>query len=737
MNQYECVYETKEKLYARIFNSDTQTSELKQYQKSEWIPPLYLPAKEGEYTSHVKDSMILKEYRFTSLKDYREFHDRYVDSQLILHGNKSIVQHYIRTNFPDTQGSNHEVRTWHLDIETRNEIKDVSFNIKADKASEKISLIQLYDTFDKEFYILATKDYPFDYKSEFGKINFLVYDSEFDMMKAFVNLMKEKDPLVLNGFNTYGFDYPYIIKRLKILGIKPEHMSPVGIINERPATNKDGIEYTHYDILGRILLDYRELYLKYSFNRLPRYNLESICNSELGEGKVNHDEYTDFEDFYNNDYKTFLEYGVRDIELLIMLESKLKLIETAKSIAYMCGVNIPDVFGTYKQWHAFMYNEAIKTNIVLPIKQQYRNESDGFPGGWVVSNPGKYEWIISFDYNSLYPKTSEALNYGLDTLVKPEEEPQELKDLREKYFSWYTFDNCEKLKELNNNPNEHENLLRLIENREEIHQVLSKYNVVASPNGYFYRKDKQSLFGSIISKLYSQRVEAKNNMKKHEVLMNKALEINDEEEAQRQKMLIETNDLAQYVLKIFLNSCYGSLSMEINTFSHGHGFSAAITSGGRLANRLANHYVSNFIAKANGSQNTNGYEFSKQCDTDSVLGDTKIIVNGKRISIEDYYDSLTDSEFLKNDVENNNFIKKVSNDTALSCSNDLTIKDNRVLHIMKHRVTKGFYTIKLNGKSVTITEDHSIMVLRNNELISITPKDILKTDKLITIKDKQ
>lgn len=527
MKQYEYVFETRDKLYARIYDSESNSSELIQHQKSEYIPPLYLPAKQGEYKSHVNESMTLKQYSFSSGAEFREFHDKYVDSQLMLHGNKSIVQHYIRTNFPNTEDSNHEFRGWHLDIETRNVIKDIPFNEKADKAMEEISLVQFYDTYEKEFYLLATKNYDFKYKTPLGKINFIVYDSEFLMMKAFVKMVKEKDPVYINGFNTYMFDYPYIIKRLRILGIAPEHLSPVGLIKEKPAINKDKIEYTHYDIVGRILLDYRELYLKYTFTKLPRYNLESIANFELGEGKVNHDEFTDFEDFYQNDYGTFLEYGNKDIELLIMLENKLKLIETAKYIAYLCGVNIPDVFGTYKQWHSLMYNSGLRDGIVLPIKQQYRNEDDGFPGGWVVSKPGKYDWIISYDFLSLYPNIVKVINIGLDTLVKPQEMSQELKDLRAKYFNWYTIENCDKLKELNNHPEEHEALKLIIDNREEINSVLKKYNVCASPNGYFYRRDTPSIYSMMLRHLAEERNRAKLNIKKYKKLYDEVmLEIN-------------------------------------------------------------------------------------------------------------------------------------------------------------------------------------------------------------------
>lgn len=110
------------------------------------------------------------------------------------------------------------------------------------------------------------------------------------------------------------------------------------------------------------------------------------------------------------------------------------------------------------------------------------------------------------------------------------------------------------------------------------------------------------------------------------------------------EMMQGTNDLLQYVTKILQNASFGSLSMEINSFSHGQGFSGAITTGGRFANRWANHKLSNFIAKVNGTQNTTGYDYSKQCDTDSGYVDVSTLVNkkietdGKEYSLKEKYD---------------------------------------------------------------------------------------------------
>lgn len=203
--------------------------------------------------------------------------------------------------------------------------------------------------------------------------------------------------------------------------------------------------------------------------------------------------------------------------------------------------------------------------------------------------------------------------------------------------------------------------------------------------------------------------------------------------AQNYALLEQTNDVSQYVTKILQNSSFGSLSMEVNSFSHGQGLSAAITTAGRLANRWANHSLSNFIAKVNGEHNTTGYDYSKQCDTDSVVGSTIIYVNGHRISIEDYYNSLSGDNFIKKDVSNDYYVRAVTNDMTLSYSKDLTIQEKYIIHIMKHKVTKGMYKIKIGHKEVIITEDHSIMVMRDAELISAKPAEMLHSDMLVSI----
>jgi DNA polymerase elongation subunit (family B) len=525
-----------------------------------------------------------------------------------VYGNTNRPQHYISTNFHTPLNSSHVLRTWFLDIETRS----INGFAQPSNPIEAISMIQIWDSFEKTFFILATRDCNNIPTSEYGKVVYLTYLSEKDMMNAFLDLIEEKDPTIVCGFNSNFFDIPYITNRLDMLKINKKRLSPIGVVTSTETTTPEKIEYTKFDWVGRYLLDYRELFLKYSYDKLPKNSLEYVATHVLGVGKVQKGEYLSLEELYLNDYDTFVQYGITDVELLIQMDEKLKFIDTAKLIAYTCGVNIYDVFGTLKQWSSFMYNEAMKVNKVLPISQEHNDPSAVFVGGWVKSTPGKHNWVISFDFSSLYPSNIRLLNIGVDTLVKDEELPDELRELKRKYFNYYTQRNISIIEASNNNQEELEFFKQLITNKEEISNTLKKYNVTASPNGCFYRKDIESVFAGLMGRIYADRkVEQKEAKKYKASIDNKTATDEDKEKYQY-------HDLMQHTLKILMNSSYGSTALKYNPFSFGERMAASITTTGRFANRMVAVNVNNKIKDLTKSKiDTNKAPFTIQADTDS------------------------------------------------------------------------------------------------------------------------
>lgn len=653
MIQYEYIYTYGKNLYARLFDSNTKKSKLFTLNKDDYTPELFMPTNDKtEYRSH-SDNKFLKKIQFNSFKQLNDF-IRENESYITLYGNKSPVMKFIRDNFSNSHESNHDYRTHFIDIETRvtlNEFPD------AETVKEEVSLIQLYDTFEKKYYVLGVKDCVVTNKYNYGDVSYILCDNEKDLLNKWILLVDKLDPTIIVGFNTFRFDFPYLINRINKLNLKAERLSPIGVISSKPALTKDNIEYNHYTIVGRILLDYRELYMKYSFAKLPKHNLETIATYELGEGKIVHDEYDSFEEFYLNDYDKFVDYGIKDVELLISLDKKLKFIDTAKYIGYLCGVNLDDVMGTYKQWFSVVYNTALKNGEILPLSQQFSNSNDTFIGGWVLSKPGKYNWALSFDFASLYPSIIRLLNLGVDTLVKENELPEELKELREKYFFWYNDKKNEDLcKDKNNNLDEFRHIKFLMDNKEHIHSILSKYDVCASPNGYFYRKNKESIVASLMKKVYNER---KDNKKLGEEYAKQY----EEDGLEETKFLADMYDLYQTSLKILINSCYGSLSMDINAFSHGKGYSCAVTSGGRLSNRWCNYKINEGINKLSKEFKDIDLEklpYTIQADTDSGYINVDYIVNKKGL-----YPTIDENVEMANKIGKNiiqNFIDEGIND---------------------------------------------------------------------------
>lgn len=651
--QYELVVEQKNTLYARLFNPETKTSSIYSYTSDKYVPPIYIPNKLGTFKSFTTGEPILEKNYSTSydlFKAVKGYNELNVD----VYGNINRAQYYISQEFKNPLESSHEMRTWFLDIETRS----VNGFAQPSNPTEEISLIQIWDSFDKTFYILSTKECKDIPKSTFGEVKFVVYDDEKSMMKSFLKLVQVKDPTVICGFNSNFFDIPYITNRLDKLKIPKNALSPIGVITSAETTTPEKITYIKFDWVGRFLLDYRELFIKYSYDKLPKYSLESVATHVLGTGKVKHDEYESLEELYLKDFNTFVQYGITDVELLIQMDESLKFIDTAKLIAYTCGVNIYDVFGTLKQWSNLMFNEAMKHNKILPIKQQYTNFNDIYVGGWVKSSPGKHNWVISFDFASLYPSNIRFINCDVDTLIKEEDLPDELRALRDKYFTYYVPSNLNIIKASNNNQEELTYFKFLLDNKESITKILKKYNVTASPNGFFFTKDRESVFAGLMGSIYANRKIEQKKLKECDAEYS----LTKSEDVKKQMIL---HDTMQYSLKILMNSAYGSTALEYNPFSFGKGTASAITTTGRLANRMVAYKINERMKElSKSSVDISNVPYTVQADTDSnyICVDSLMSLKypNKKPTIEE------GTETCKNIAEKilSPVIKKVTDDIA-------------------------------------------------------------------------
>lgn len=659
---YENVFKAKFTLYAREYDTETDTSELKAVK---YVPSIYIHSREETPYKSIITKDFLKKIDFKVLKDFKDQVKIMTSSGVRVYGNKSEEQGYIRDTYGDPTQNDHNFRTLFLDIETA--ILDTSLPKAITKddwkpegergAMATITSIQMYDTKNKEFYILGLNkdwDNTNNFTSEHGKIRYIRRDTEEELLKTFLILLDKLNPTVIAGWNSEGYDYPYLTMRImRVLDKRDDlfaydkklrewvfnrdllscgyvsQLSPVGMITYKAQETNYGTMHT-FQWVGYILEDYLDLYKKYTYTTLTSYSLDSVAGHELGNNKVNHDEFSDFAEFYRKDFNTFIEYGIQDVGLLYELDNKLKLIDLAKYLAYYCGVTMNDVRGTIKQWNSYMFNETAKNGDLLPLNNefpekdtvlleyacsdkydgprkdeykrllnyvdpetgQYSLQGQRFPGGWTRGTARFWKWVFSLDYTSLYPSAQMWANIGIDTLIEPKDLHPELLALRAEYFIYYPKDLDPKtLEQL-----DYEFIRRVLDKpevREHVRSVLVKHNVSATPNGMFFTKSKRSTMSTIIENLIVERKKYKKSMKTTEQeIENLKVEKDKGGDAKvidaqifEKQQLRDKYDVYQMGIKIFLNSNYGSQSMKSNVFAgHPEYFSSAITSTSRIAN---------------------------------------------------------------------------------------------------------------------------------------------------------
>lgn len=185
-------------------------------------------------------------------------------------------------------------------------------------------------------------------------------------------------------------------------------------------------------------------------------------------------------------------------------------------------------------------------------------------------------------------------------------------------------------------------------------------------------------------------------------------------------------DLEQYLRKINLNSSYGALLNSGSTF-YDFRLGASTTASGR---KIVQHMASKLNEIAVGEYKHKG-GITVYGDTDSCGKDTLTTINSVVKTIEDFYNEVNSEEIIE---KNNSLVKFVDKKYLTpSVNKNLELEQKEVVSIMKHKVKKEMFEIEVEGNKIEITEDHSIMVVRQGKLLAIKPKEIDKDDLLCYI----
>ena len=523
-------------------------------------PTLFVPSPKGKWKSLTGESMT--PVKQDGAKRAREFLEKYKDvDNFEVHGYERFVYQWISEKYPGQLKFNmDQMKIYTIDIEVacENGFPDV------EASQEEMLCISIKDLATGKFITWGTREAKVE--SEYR-----LFWTEQEMLEDFVKWWVSNTPDIITGWNCNLYDIPYICRRIeRVLGDKwQKSLSPWNKVNMREVYIQ-GRRNLAYDILGVSILDYLDLYRKFTYTNQESYRLEHIATVELGEGKLDHSEFENFKDFYTEHWQKFVEYNLKDVDLVHRLEKKMKLLELAVTMAYDAKVNFEDVYSQVRTWDTLIYNYLKERKICVPPRQESKKD-DKYAGAYVKEPvPGLYDWVVSFDLNSLYPHLIMEYNISPETLV-PTRYPSISVD-----------------KILN----------------DEI-TIDSEYCVAA--NGAQYRKDIHGFLPQMMQKIYDERKIYKKKMliarSQYEKTGNKALQAD-----------ISAFNNIQMARKIQLNSAYGAIGNQYFRYFN-IANAEAITLSGQLSIRWIENKMNSYINKI---LKTKEIDYVIASDTDSI-----------------------------------------------------------------------------------------------------------------------
>ena len=502
--------------------------------------------------------------QFNGAREAREVLKQYENTDgLEVHGYERFLYQHINQKFPtdiDYNMSMMKIYTIDIEVACENGFPDVQ------ASAEEMLCLTIKDFNTKKIITWGTREF-----TPPEGVEYRVFWSEQEMLQDFHQWWTENTPDIITGWNNNLYDIPYICRRMeRVLGEKwKKSLSPWNRVIDREFIVQ-GRKQIAYDICGVSILDYLDLYRKFTYTNQESYRLDHIAMVELDDKKLDHSEYENFKDFYTSDWQRFVEYNIHDVDLVDKLEDKMKLIELAVTMAYDAKVNFEDVYSQVRMWDTLIYNDLKKRNIVVPPRQSTKKD-EKYAGAYVKEpEPGMYDWVVSFDLNSLYPHLIMQYNISPETLVD-ERHPTVTVD-----------------KLLN----------------QEI-DIDGDYAVCA--NGAQYRRDIHGFLPEIMQRIYDERTIYKKRM----LASKQEYEKSPTDKLRRD--ISKFNNI-QMARKIQLNSAYGAIGNQYFRY-YNLANAEAITLSGQVSIRWIENKMNTYLNKL---LKTDDFDYVIATDTDSI-----------------------------------------------------------------------------------------------------------------------
>ena len=517
--------------------------------------------------------------------------------------------------------------------------------------NNEITSIALYDPLIKKYevFVLDKRQLYTDRESEEASVHFCA--DEVDLLHKFINSYEQIRPTIISGWNSNGFDVPYLYNRIRQVCGKgtANRLSPIGRV-------KYSERMERYKIAGVSSLDYLDLYKKFTYTQQPNYRLDTIGRLEVGMGKVDYEGSLD--DLFRDDLDKFIEYNLQDVRIIVDLDKKLNLIDLVRGICHIGHVPYEDYGMSSRFLEGTIVTYLHRKGIIVTDKPKDGREQmdamgdrEGFAGAYVQEPvPGLYDWVYSLDLQSLYPSIIMSLNISPETKVAKVLNFDMEQHFRKEIVAYV-------VQEMGNDTTVELEYDAFV-------QFIQENNLTMASNGVLYSTVSKGIIAEVLEEWFAKRVEYKNLMKKYT--------------NEGDKVQAAYYDQRQHIQKIFLNSLYGVLGLPVFRF-YDVDNAAAVTLTGQDVIKTTAKFINLKYEKATGEKK----DHCVYVDTDSVY------FPAKPLFTESNTDALTSTIDIAYDMETglNKFYDSMAK-RMFNC-------DSHKFHIKGESVAKtGFWVAK-------------------------------------------
>ena len=346
-----------------------------------------------------------------------------------------------------------------------------------------------------------------------GVANVRKVDSELELVKAVVRLVRDADPDILGGWEVQMSSWGFLMARAATLGINlcpllsrvPGSVkeSKVGGVEDGPGVEYNAAHTSEINLVGRTIFNlWRMMRTELT---LHSYTLENVAKATLGERRPNFPPKS-LTQWWSN-YKTRLrvvEHWVGRIQTMAAILFRLDLLSRSAELARLFGIQLSEVFSRGSQFRveSSMLRLAKPANFVpvSPTRQQLASQSAPEYLALLLEPESKMytDPVVVLDFQSLYPSIMIAYNYCFTTCIG-------------------------RVQRLANGPGAHEfGCTELLVSTERLCKLLERDRVSISPGGVVFlkREERRGVLPQMLEDILNTRIMVKQSMKRHKADQN-------------------------------------------------------------------------------------------------------------------------------------------------------------------------------------------------------------------------